>query len=134
VTLKAPLANVLPEGKKKEDFSWSGPSKATATYPIVKGVFGETHVSAIVEVHWYYNGKYISDFGATITQATLESITYKMDIELSIEHFDANPPGGIAIIDWTLTFRQSHYGTKTSLTARGRAQGDGNGTAAATAA
>ena len=80
---------------------------------------------AAVEIFWYYNGKYIIDFGAHLLDARLDK-TASLSIELKVDHVDPNPPEGVARIDYILTFTYSHIiGGKEITTFRGTALGSG---------
>jgi peptidoglycan hydrolase-like protein with peptidoglycan-binding domain len=124
-------AQAIPRGKDVADFDWNS-SKATSKvhYGPEKSILFRTVLAeAEVEVHWYYDGKYISDFGASLRNAQVDKATSDLTIELKVTHMDPKPRDGVACVDYQITFTFENFPTtKTVKTATGTARGDGKGT------
>jgi hypothetical protein len=136
VTLKAPESgSAMPEGKTANDFTWKGPIATNAVYDEKTlfaniadwiGLEGEDRIAyAVVEVSFYYSGKYINGFHAKLTDAKLDKLA-DLDCELAVDDSNVgNSPDHIAHIDWTVTFRRRHPLGSAIATVTGRASGDG---------
>jgi hypothetical protein len=136
VTLKAPdTGSAMPEGKTANDFTWKGPIATSAIYDEKTlfaniadwvGLEGSDRIAyAVVEVSFYYSGKYINGFHAKLTDAKLDRLA-DLDCELTVDDSNVgNSPDHIAHIDWTVTFRRRHPLGSAIATVTGRASGDG---------
>jgi hypothetical protein len=128
ITLTFQTARALPEGKTPGDFSWDGPAAMECVFPTQKSlVFGWVLAAATVEVRWFYDGKYINDFGARLTKAQLDGLSSGLDIDLKVDHIDPHPAKGIARIDWILTFTFKNNTVRKIFTSSGFALGNGTG-------
>jgi hypothetical protein len=136
VTLKAPdSGSAMPEGKTANDFTWKGPIATTAVYDEKTlfaniadwvGLEGTDRIAyAVVEVSFYYSGKYINSFHAKLIDAKLDKLA-DLDCDLAVDDSNVgNSPDHVAHIDWTVTFRRKHPLGSAITTVTGRASGDG---------
>jgi hypothetical protein len=125
-TLKAQVGSAMPNGRQASDYTWKGPIKTIAQYPEEKSLL---HLSTIafaeVEVAFYYSGKYINNFHASLTRADVDK-TASLSAELTIDDSNVgNSPDRVAHLDWTVTFRRKHFMGSKLVTITGRASGDG---------
>jgi len=125
-TLKAQVGSAMPKGKTEDDFQWKGPVKTYAIYPKEKSLLHITTIAyAQVEIGFYYSGKYINNFHAHLTDASVDK-TASLSAELTIDDKNVgNSADGIAHLDWTLTFRREHFTGSKLVTVTGRASGNG---------